>query len=113
MTMTDSTPTLMATLPGAAYTDPAFFALEQEHIFERLWFCAADGRKLTAPGDFVTIEIGRESVIVSRAKDGSLAGVPQRLPPPRRHDLLGARGLGQAGVPSAPTTPGPTTSTAS
>jgi Rieske 2Fe-2S family protein len=71
MTTTDPTPTLIATLPGAAYTDPAFFALEQERIFERLWFCAADGRKLTAPGDFVTIEIGRESVIVSRAKDGS------------------------------------------
>ena len=71
MTMTDPTPTLIATLPGAAYTDPSFFALEQERIFERLWYCAADGRKLTAPGDFVTIEIGRESVIVSRAKDGS------------------------------------------
>src|SRR5919198_571979 len=71
MTTTDPTPTLIATLPGAAYTDPAFFALEQERIFERLWFCAADGRKLTAPGDFATIEIGRESVIVSRAKDGS------------------------------------------
>ena len=94
MTTTDPTPTLIATLPGAAYTDPAFFALEQEHIFERMWFCAADGRKLTAPGDFVTIEIGRESVTAAR-----------RSAPPARD-----RSSERSGVR---TTRGPTTSTAS
>ena len=35
-----STESLLATLPGAYYTDPAIFGREQDHIFERMWFCA-------------------------------------------------------------------------
>ena len=31
---------LISTLPGRYYTDPAIFALEQERIFEGMWFCA-------------------------------------------------------------------------
>jgi Rieske 2Fe-2S family protein len=72
MSTIEDTPTLISTLPGAAYTDPGVFALEQERIFESGWFCAADGRKLTEPGTFVTSEIGRESVIVTRAREGAL-----------------------------------------
>jgi Rieske 2Fe-2S family protein len=71
MSTTQATPTLIPTLPGVAYDDPAVFALEQERIFERVWFCAADSRKLTEPGAFVTSQIGRESVIVTRARDGA------------------------------------------
>ncbi|MEC3982080.1 aromatic ring-hydroxylating oxygenase subunit alpha [Amycolatopsis sp. H20-H5] len=65
-------PSLLPTLAGRYYTDPAVFAAEQEKIFEQLWFCAVRSADLPVAGDFRTVQIGRESVLVSRARDGSL-----------------------------------------
>ena len=39
-----------ATLPAAVYSDPAFFALQQENVFARSWQFAADAGRLKAPG---------------------------------------------------------------
>ena len=61
---------LMPTLPGSAYTDPQVFALEQEKIFERMWFCAVRSSEISEPGAFKTVQVGRESVIVSRNRKG-------------------------------------------
>jgi glycine betaine catabolism A len=61
---------LLATLPGRYYTDPAIFAQEQEHIFEQMWFCAARSSDLPKPGSFRTVQVGRESIIVSRNRSG-------------------------------------------
>ncbi|MET8158869.1 aromatic ring-hydroxylating dioxygenase subunit alpha [Sphaerisporangium sp. NPDC005289] len=66
-----TTPSLLATLPGRFYTDQDVFALEQRRIFETMWFCAARADDLDGPGAFRTVQVGRESVIVSRAEDGS------------------------------------------
>jgi Rieske 2Fe-2S family protein len=63
---------LISTLPGIYYTDEAIFALEQERIFEQLWFCAARSSDLAGPGSFKTVQIGRESVIVSRNRAGAI-----------------------------------------
>ncbi|MFI1539813.1 aromatic ring-hydroxylating dioxygenase subunit alpha, partial [Streptomyces anandii] len=41
MTITNLPPSLVPTLPGEYYTDPEVFALEQERIFEAMWFCVA------------------------------------------------------------------------
>ncbi|MEV7085684.1 aromatic ring-hydroxylating dioxygenase subunit alpha [Streptomyces sp. NPDC093085] len=65
-------PSLIATLPGAAYTDPGVFAREQERIFESLWFCAVRSADLPAPGAFRTVTVGRESVLVTRNRKGGL-----------------------------------------
>ncbi|WP_189711642.1 aromatic ring-hydroxylating oxygenase subunit alpha, partial [Streptomyces anandii] len=59
-----------ATLPGSAYTDPEVFALEQERIFEAMWFCVARSSELGRPGQFRTCQVGGESVLVSRSRDG-------------------------------------------
>ncbi len=67
-----TSPTLLPTLPGEAYVDPAYFAREQSAVFERMWFCAVRADDLPTPGSFRTVEVGRESVIVSRARDGGL-----------------------------------------
>ncbi|OZM72276.1 2Fe-2S ferredoxin [Amycolatopsis antarctica] len=72
MTTTDLPQSLMVTLPGRYYTDPAIFAREQERIFEQAWFCAVRAGDLAAPGAFQTVQIGRESVLVSRGRDGAL-----------------------------------------
>jgi Rieske 2Fe-2S family protein len=63
---------LISTLPGIHYTDEAIYALEQERIFEQLWFCAARSSDLAGAGSFKTVQIGRESVIVSRNRAGAI-----------------------------------------
>ncbi|WP_248959774.1 aromatic ring-hydroxylating oxygenase subunit alpha [Sphaerisporangium perillae] len=65
------TSSLLATLSGHLYTDEDVFALEQRQIFESMWFCVARADDLAGPGAFRTVQVGRESVIVSRAKDGA------------------------------------------
>jgi Rieske 2Fe-2S family protein len=72
MTDVSLPPSLLATLPGRFYTDPALFALEQARIFESLWFCAARSGDLTEPGAYRTVTVGAESVIVVRGRDGAL-----------------------------------------
>ncbi|KUL42212.1 aromatic ring-hydroxylating oxygenase subunit alpha [Actinoplanes awajinensis] len=64
------TASLQPTLAGRYYTDPAIFAAEQEQIFEKMWFCAARGSDVAAPGDFRTVTVGRESVLITRGRDG-------------------------------------------
>ena len=63
---------LMATLPGRWYTDPAVFAREQETIFEDMWFCAVWAADIAEPGQFRVVEVGRESVLIVRDNDGTL-----------------------------------------
>jgi Rieske 2Fe-2S family protein len=72
MTATDLPASLISTLPGAYYTDQEIFAAEQAAIFENMWFCAVRSAELEKPGDFKTVPIGRESVLVARGRDGAL-----------------------------------------
>lgn len=67
-------PSLIATLPGAAYTDAAVFAAEQERIFEGSWTCVALAADLTGPGAFRTVTVGAESVVLVRGRDGAVRG---------------------------------------
>lgn len=61
---------LRPTLPGTAYTDPELFAAEQRRIFEAMWFCAIRSDEIGKAGDFRTIQVGTESIIVSRSRGG-------------------------------------------
>ncbi|MBP2479280.1 Rieske 2Fe-2S family protein [Crossiella equi] len=70
MTTTGLPPSLLATLPGSAYTDPAFFTAEQEKLFEAMWFCAVRAGDLAGPGAFRTVQVGRENVILTRNRAG-------------------------------------------
>lgn len=72
MTTTSLPESLISTLPGHYYTDHDIFALEQRKIFESMWFCAARAADLAKPGQFKTFQVGRESVLVSRARDNSI-----------------------------------------
>ena len=60
------------TLPGRYYYDPAIFALEQERIFSRLWVCVGRADRLQDAGSYVVHQVGNESVIVLRDRDGQL-----------------------------------------
>jgi Rieske 2Fe-2S family protein len=65
-------PSLLATLAGHYYTDPSIFALEQSRVFESMWFAAARVDDIATPGKFETVDVGRESVILVRGRDGIL-----------------------------------------
>jgi glycine betaine catabolism A len=69
---TNLPPSLLATLPGRYYADPAVFALEQSRMFEAMWFAVARSADLASPGSFRTADVGRESVLVIRGRDGAL-----------------------------------------
>jgi Rieske 2Fe-2S family protein len=63
---------LVPTLPGSFYTDPAVFDREQEAIFEGQWLCAVRAGDIPGPGQFQVVQAGRESVLVVRQHDGGL-----------------------------------------
>lgn len=65
-------PALLPTLGGKYYTSPDVFAAEQEHIFENSWFCAVRSSDLALPGKFRKVQVGRESVLLVRGRDGLL-----------------------------------------
>jgi phenylpropionate dioxygenase-like ring-hydroxylating dioxygenase large terminal subunit len=57
---------------GTVYTSPTIFELELERIFRDGWVFVAHDSEVPEMGDYVTKRIGRESLIVSRAKDGEV-----------------------------------------
>jgi Rieske 2Fe-2S family protein len=57
-------------LPGEAFTDPAVLEWELERVFRREWICAGHADQLRRRGDFLTVELGRDSVLLVADDDG-------------------------------------------
>ena len=72
---------------------------------------SASSRDVPEPGDYVAVDIGRNSVLLVRDDDLAGSCLPQRLPPSRHAAVRDAAGHASA-TSSAPTTSGPTTWTA-
>ena len=62
-------------MPKSVYTSPAFAELESRHIFAAEWLCAGRAEALPNPGDYLTMEIAGEPVIILRDRDGALRGL--------------------------------------
>jgi Rieske 2Fe-2S family protein len=62
------------TLPGRDYHAPETYELEREKIFFREWFYAGRADQAPEPGDFLTVDVVGESILVVRGKDGELHG---------------------------------------
>src|SRR5688572_29966117 len=60
------------TLPGRFYASSDVLAEEWERIFFRRWLCAGREELIPAPGDYFTREIGTESVIILRDRNGEI-----------------------------------------
>ncbi len=60
------------TMEGLYYTAPEIYAEERERIFARRWICVGRENSLGGPGDFLTVGIAGESLIVVRDKSGLL-----------------------------------------
>ncbi len=56
-------------LPAWTYSDPEFFAVEQERIFAASWQVVCHVSDIPAPGDWHTLDYIGESVIVTRGRD--------------------------------------------
>jgi Rieske 2Fe-2S family protein len=65
-------PALLPTLGGAYYTSAAVFAAEQRQMFENMWMCVVRAGDLSEPGQFKTVRVGRENVLVVPGRDGVL-----------------------------------------
>jgi Rieske 2Fe-2S family protein len=63
---------LQKSLPSSYYWSEEIFAQEKERIFFREWICAGREEQLPNPGDFLVLDIVGESILVVRAKDGTL-----------------------------------------
>lgn len=59
-------------MPKSVYTDAGFLALERERIFAREWICAGRSSRLARPGDYLTLDIAGEPVVVLRDAGGAL-----------------------------------------
>jgi phenylpropionate dioxygenase-like ring-hydroxylating dioxygenase large terminal subunit len=57
------------TLPPTAYTSAAFYALEVERIFKKEWLCVGHVSQVAKEGDYFTIDLMGEMLVVVRGKD--------------------------------------------
>ena len=56
----------------AVYTDPQLFDLEQERIFRRVWLFVGHESQVKHSGDFLTLTLLGEPIVLSRHRDGAL-----------------------------------------
>jgi phenylpropionate dioxygenase-like ring-hydroxylating dioxygenase large terminal subunit len=71
------------------YTDQEIFDREIEQIFEKVWVYCGHESQVKAPGDFHTIQIGRQPMIMVRDRAGSINVLYNRCPH-RGVELCGA-----------------------
>lgn len=62
------------TLPQAFYRDPAFYEFDLEAIFGRTWLFAGLDLDIPKPSGYVTLSIGKTSVVLVRSADGQIRG---------------------------------------
>ena len=62
-------------MPKTVYTSPEFAEAEQTHIFATDWLCAGRAESLPNSGDYLTMEIAGEPVIILRDHTGALRGM--------------------------------------
>ena len=62
------------------YTDQDIFALEMERIHERCWVYCGHESQVKNPGDYFTVQIGRQPMVMVRAKDGRVRVLYNRCP---------------------------------
>jgi phenylpropionate dioxygenase-like ring-hydroxylating dioxygenase large terminal subunit len=59
-------------MPKSVYTSEAFLDAEIAHVFRKEWHCAGRAGSLARPGDYVTLELAGQPLMVVRGRDGSL-----------------------------------------
>lgn len=60
------------TLPAQANIDPAIFAEEKQRIFARTWQLVGHRRQVERPGDYFTVQVAGEPLLIARGTDDRL-----------------------------------------
>jgi phenylpropionate dioxygenase-like ring-hydroxylating dioxygenase large terminal subunit len=56
-------------IPAARYSSRSFARLEWDRMWTRVWLLAGHVGRVARPGDFFTLELGSESLLVARGED--------------------------------------------
>ena len=72
------------------YTDPELFELEMERLFNKVWTYVGHESQVKKPGDYWTVTVGRQPMIMIRSDDGAIHVLYNRCPH-RGNLLLGDR----------------------
>ena len=64
--------------PGLLYSDPRILEIELQRIFRREWLCLARVEELEARGDYLTVRIIGESVLLCRDDEGQIRAYVNR-----------------------------------
>ena len=59
-------------MPTSVYTCDKFLDSELEHVFGQDWFCAGRASSLSETGDYLTLDLAGQPVMVIRGQDGQL-----------------------------------------
>jgi len=59
-------------MPPSVYTSEDFLALETSSIFANEWFCVGRADALANSGDYVTLDLANQPIIVLRDQEGAL-----------------------------------------
>ncbi len=59
-------------MPKSVYTSETFLQRELEDIFKKDWFCAGRASSLSQPGDYTTLELAGQPIMVIRDREGEL-----------------------------------------
>jgi phenylpropionate dioxygenase-like ring-hydroxylating dioxygenase large terminal subunit len=62
------------------YTDPQIFELEMQRIHERVWIYCGHESQIPKAGDYYTLQIGRQPMIMVRGSDGKISVLYNRCP---------------------------------
>jgi len=60
------------TLPASHYHDPAILAREKRSVFARSWQAVGRSEQVAQPGDYLTVTVGDEPLVVTRDAKGEL-----------------------------------------
>lgn len=60
------------TLPQPLYNDPLMFRLDMDHIFLKQWLFAGMTCEVPGKGDYMTVDIGQNPVLLVRDRDGEI-----------------------------------------
>jgi Rieske 2Fe-2S family protein len=62
-------------LPGAFYSDEAVYRLDIERVWRRGWLFAGHTCEIPEPGDYFTVEMDTDPVLILRGDDGEIYGL--------------------------------------
>ena len=80
-----------STLPAEAFTSPAVYERECERIFSREWLCAGRADQIPEPGDYLTLDLPGEKLVVVRDLDGEIRAL-SRICRHRAAELVTGKG---------------------